>query len=82
MKAYDQDLRQKIINAFRSREGSYRELAKRFHVSLSFIQRLIGRYLDTGSIEPLPHRSGNPAKIKSEHYPIVQKLVEENNDAT
>jgi len=82
MKAYDTDLRQKIINAFRNREGSYRKLAKRFHVSLSFVQRLIGRYLDTGSIERLPHKSGNPAKIKDEHYPILQKLVEENNDAT
>ncbi|MEM7724967.1 MAG: transposase [Cyanobacteria bacterium P01_A01_bin.45] len=82
MKPYDQDLRQKIINAFHNREGSYRELAKRFHVSLSFIQRLIGRYLDTGLIEPLPHKSGNLAKIKEEHYPILQQLVEENNDAT
>lgn len=82
MKAYDQDLRQKIIDAFRNREGSYRKLAKRFDVSLSFIQTLIGRYLDTGSIEPLPHKSGNPPKIKEEHYPILQKLVEENNDST
>ena len=82
MKAYDQDLRQKIIDAFRNREGSYRKLAKRFHVSLSFIQTLLGRYLDTGSIEPLPHKSGNPSKIKEEHYPVLQKLVEENNDST
>ncbi len=58
MKAYNQNLRQKIINAFRNREGSYRELVKRFHVSLSFVQRLIDRYLDTGLIEPLPHKSG------------------------
>ncbi len=82
MKAYDKDLRQKIINAFHNKEGSYRKLAKRFHVSLSFVQRLISRYLDTGRIERLPHKSGNPAKIKQEHYPILQKLVEENNDAT
>lgn len=82
MKAYDQDLRQKIIDAFRNREGSYRKLAKRFHVSLSFIQTLLGRYLDTGSIEPLPHKSGNTPKIKEEHYPILQKLVEDNNDST
>lgn len=59
-----------------------RKLAKRFHVSLSFIQTLIGRYLDTGSIEPLPHKSGNPPKITESHYPILQKLVEENNDST
>jgi transposase len=82
MKAYDQDLRQKILEAFRNREGSYRKLAKRFHVSLSFIQTLLGRYLDTGSIEPLPHKSGNPPKIKEEYYPTLQKLIEENNDAT
>ncbi len=82
MKAYDQDLRQKIISAYHNREGSYRKLAKRFHVSLSFVQTLLGRYLDTGSINPLPHKGGNPAKIKDEHYPILQKLVEENNDST
>lgn len=82
MKAYNQDLRQKIINAFRKREGSYRKLAQRFHVSLSFVQTLIGRYLDTGSIEPLPHKSNNLAKIKEEDYPILRKLVSENNDAT
>ena len=82
MKAYDRDLRQKIIYAYRNREGSYRKLAKRFHVSLSFVQTLIGRYLDTGSIERLPHKGGNPAKIKDEHYPVLQKLVEESNDST
>ena len=82
MKAYDQDLRQKIINAFRNREGSYRKFAKRFHVSLSFVQTLIGRYLDTGTIETLPHNSGNPAKVKEEHYPVSTKFVEEKNDAT
>jgi transposase len=82
MKAYDQDLRQKIIYAYRNKEGSYRNLAKRFHVSLSFIQTLIGRYLDTGSIKALPHKGGNPAKIKDEDYPVLQKLVEESNDTT
>lgn len=82
MKAYNQDLRQKIINAFHSKEGSYRKLAQRFHVSLSFVQTLIGRYLDTGTIDPLPHKSNNPAKINEKHYPILRKIVSENNDAT
>ncbi|MEH1834784.1 MAG: transposase [Nostoc sp.] len=59
-----------------------RKLAKRFHVSLSFIQTLLGRYLEIESIEPLPHKSSNPPQIKEEHYPILQKLIEENNDAT
>ncbi len=73
---------QKIIDAYRNKEGSYRQLAKRFHVSLSFIQTLLGRYLDTGSLEPLPHGGGNQPKIKNEHLEILLKIVVENNDAT
>ena len=82
MRAYSQNLRQNIINAYNNKEGSYRQLAKRFCVSLSFIQTLIGRYQDTGSIEPLPHAGGNKPKLKSEHLEILKQLVQENNDAT
>ncbi len=82
MKAYSQDLRQKIINAYNNKEGSYRQLAKRFGVSLSFVQTLLGRYLDTGSLEPLPHRGGNQPKIKNEDLEIVRQLVAENSHAT
>lgn len=35
MKAYSTDLREKVMNAYNNREGSQRELAKRFSVSLS-----------------------------------------------
>jgi transposase len=56
--------------------------AKRFHVSLSFIQTLLGRYLDTKSIEPLPHKGPNASKIKDEHLETLHNLVAENNDAT
>jgi transposase len=37
MKAYSLDLRQKVIDAYNYKEGSQRQLAKRFSVSLSFI---------------------------------------------
>lgn len=82
MKAYSQNLRQKIIDAYNNKEGSYRQLAKRFCVSLSFIQTLIGRYQDTGRVEPLPHGGGNQPKLKNEHLEILKQLVQENNDAT
>ncbi|MDF5727600.1 MAG: hypothetical protein PUP92_06060, partial [Rhizonema sp. PD38] len=39
--AYSYDLRKKIINAYIERPGSYRELALKFSVSLSFVQTLI-----------------------------------------
>jgi transposase len=58
MKAYSIDLRRKIIDAYKAEEGSYRQLAKRFRVSLSFVQTLLKRYKDTGTVEPLPHSGG------------------------
>ena len=50
MKAYSIDLRQKIVEADHNQEGSYRQLAHRFRVSLSFVKRLLKRYKDTGGI--------------------------------
>ena len=44
MKADSVDLRQKIIDAYNQREGSQRQLARRFRVSLSFIENLLKRY--------------------------------------
>ena len=40
MKAYSNDLRRKIIEAYQKKEGSLRKLAKRFAVSFSFVWRL------------------------------------------
>ncbi len=82
MKAYSNDLRKKIIVAYIERDGSYRELALKFGVSVSFVQTLINRYQDLGRIEPLPHGGGQKAKINDKQSEILKKLVADNNDAT
>ncbi len=82
MKAYSIDLRQKVIDAYNNQEGSLRQLAKRFSVSLSFVQRLLKRYHQSGTVEPKPHGGGKPAKLTQEQMVIVKILVEEDNDAT
>ena len=81
MKAYSVDLRQKVIDAYNSREGSQRKLAKRFSVSLSFIQNLIKQYRSRGTVEPKANGGGNSAKLSSEQMALVVTLVEEDNDA-
>jgi hypothetical protein len=53
--AYSIDLRKKILTAWQNKEGSQRELAKRFKVSLSFIRnfrRSLSR--DRGDSPPSP----------------------------
>lgn len=81
MKAYSLDLRQRIINAHNNRENSLRQLAARFQVSLPFVQKLIRRYHNEGTLEPKPHGGGSAPKL-ADHLNVVQQLVEEDNDAT
>jgi transposase len=82
MKAYSNDLRQKILDAYMNGEGSIREVAKRFSVSKSFVEKLRKRYRETGKIEALPRGGKVPAKLHQEQVALVAQLVEEDNDAT
>ena len=52
MTPYSQDLRQRILETIQRREGSLRQIAQRFLVSLSFVVRLLQTYRRTGSIQP------------------------------
>ena len=81
MKAYSVDLRQKIIDAHNQREGSQRQLAKRFRVSLTFIENLLKRYRTDGTVEPRAHGVGQSAKLSPEQETVIATLVKEDNGA-
>ena len=81
MRAYSVDLRQKIIDAHNQQEGSQRQLAKRFRVSLTFIENLLKRYRTDGTVEPRAHGGGRSAKLNLEQEAVLATLVEEDNDA-
>ena len=82
MKSYSYDLRQKVINAHNKKEGSQRQLAKRFSVSLSFVQSLLRRYRSNGTVEAKPHGGGQKPKLNNEQLTLVELLIESDNDAT
>lgn len=75
------DLRQRIITAYEAKEGSQRQLAERFKVSLSFIRDLRRHQRETGSVEPKPHGGGAVAKITKAQLPLVAALVRDQPDA-
>jgi transposase len=75
------DLRQRILAAYEAKEGSQRQLAKRFKVSLSFIRDLRRHQRETGSVQAKPHGGGAVAKLGKEHLPIVEALVTAQPDA-
>lgn len=82
MKPYSTDLRTKIIETKNETNESTQQLADRFQVSYSFVNRLLRRYEVIKSVEPLPHGGGKPPLIDAEQLNIVEELVEEDNDAT
>jgi len=82
MKAYSVDFREKIIQVYENEEISQRQLAKRFCVALSFIEKLVKQYRETGEIAAKPFAGGVKLKVNSEQLVILAELIEANNDAT
>lgn len=82
MLAYSQDLRQRVVDAVERKEGSIRQIARRFVVSLSFVVRLLQIHRRTGSLRPKPHGGGHPAALTPEDLDRLRELIRQRPDAT
>jgi transposase len=82
MPAYSQDLRQRVIDAVERKEGSIRQIARRFVVSLSFVVRLVQLHRRTGSLQPKPHGGGRRPALGPEDLERLKGLVQQQPDAT
>src|SRR4051794_8961036 len=82
MTPYSQDLRQRILETIQRRDGSVRQIARRFLVSVSFVTRLLQLHRSTGSLQPRPHGSGNPAVLTPEDLQRLRELIRQQPDAT
>ncbi|NCS41853.1 MAG: transposase [Microcystis aeruginosa BS13-10] len=82
MKSYPVEFRQKILDCYYNEPISQRQLAKRFCVTLSFVQKLLKQYRETGDVRPKTYRCGRHLKLTPEQMIVLGTLIEENNDAT
>ena len=82
MRAYSNDLRERIIAAVDGGDHSLRQLATLFAVSLSCIVRLLQRRRDAGSLAPKPHGGGRKPTIDDQAPERLGELVGEQPDAT
>jgi transposase len=82
MKAYSQDLRKRILDTVHRGDGSLRQIARRFLVSVSFVTRLLQLQRSTGSLEPRPHGGGNPAVLGPNDLEQLRELIRQQPDAT
>ncbi|MBH8577450.1 transposase [Nostocaceae cyanobacterium CENA369] len=81
MKAYSVDIREKIVAAHIEEKISIRQVALRFAVSKSLVQKLVKQQKSHGNLQPL-----KPGKPRFSHLTNAElelrELVSENQDAT
>ncbi len=82
MQPYSIDFRQKIIEVYEQEKISIRNLAKRFRVAKSFVQKLLKQYQQTGDIKPKRQGGNSPPKVQSSDLVTLTEIIEANNDAT
>jgi transposase len=82
MTPYSQDLRQRVLVTVQRGEGSLRQIACRFRVSVSFVTRLLKRYRSTDSLEPKAHGGGHPPSLGPEDLERLRELIRQRPDAT
>lgn len=82
MRPYPIEFRQKIIEVYEKESISIRNLAERFCVAKSFIQKLIKQYKETGDIHPYTQGGSPEPKLNQEQLLDLVEIIEANNDAT
>jgi transposase len=82
MRAYSNDLRERIVVAAHQGELSVREIARLFAVDLSCVVRLLQRYRQTGSVQPKAHAGGPTPKLDAQAQARLLELVQQQPDAT
>ena len=81
-KPYSQDLRERVIAAYQAGESTMREVAARFSVSCTWVNELVQRQKKTGSFAAKPYGGGAEAKLTSKHYPVLEEIINAQNDLT
>lgn len=82
MQPYSLDLRKKIIEVYEQEKISIRNLAKRFYVAKSFVQKLLKQKQETGDISPKRQGGNSPPKVQGADLVTLAEIIENNNDAT
>ena len=70
-KAYDDDLRRKILQSYERKEGTLPQMAIRFGVSEGYVEKLRSQYLHSGKMERVRHHPGRKPKFTP---PIRERL--------
>jgi len=81
-KAYSDDLRRRILQAYEEKEGSEPELARRFRVSLGYVKKIRQQLRRTGKMERIPHYPGRKPKFTEPVRADLRHWLQQQPDLT
>ena len=82
MKAYSEDLRNRVVKAYLAKEGTIKEIAARFRVSQCFVIMMLKLHRVTGGVKAKEHGGGNPGKIVGKDRDVLDNIIKEKSDLT
>ena len=81
-KAYSDDLRRRILQAYEQKEGSEPELARRFRVSLGYVKKIRRQLRRSGKMERIPHQAGRKPKFTEPVREDLRRWLQQQPDLT
>ena len=81
-KAYSEDLRERIWQAWQTGGSTRAQLAARFGVSVSCVRDLLRRVRQTGRVAASARAGGAPRKADAHQHQLLAGLVAERSDDT
>lgn len=82
MKAYSNDLRQRVLAACDRGEGTREQIARRFDVGVAWVYRLLQRRRLSGMTDPRPHGGGQQPAFDAAAAERLRQAVADRPDGT
>ncbi len=82
MQAYSDDLRERVVAAYATGQLTISQVASRFAVSVSFVDKLLKRQRTSGSAAALPPRGGPAPRLQEVDRQRLAACVAAQLDAT
>jgi transposase len=76
------DLRKRAVACYESGAATIASVAAQFQMGVATLGRLLALKRKTGSLEPKPHRGGQPPKLTESDRELLKALVKEQPDLT
>jgi len=82
MKPTSMDLRKRIVASYDAREGTMKQVAQRFKVSLELVKKLVWQRNRIGTIEPQYQNQGRKPAFADKNLKLLDQFVRQHCDAT